>query len=129
MVAGFWLGLWQGFIAPFVFVASLFKSNLSIYEVHNNGAWYNLAYLFGLACFFGGGGNRGGASEVNFFLPELTLPLVDACCTRRYSSLMKAEVPKPTLLKRILSKARELFNRPTDVHYTSVPIWRPWRRF
>jgi hypothetical protein len=33
-VAGFWLGLWQGFIAPFVFVASLFKSNLSIYEVH-----------------------------------------------------------------------------------------------
>jgi hypothetical protein len=58
VVAGFWLGLWQGFIAPFVFVASLFKSNLSIYEIHNNGAWYNLGYLFGLACFFGGGGNR-----------------------------------------------------------------------
>ena len=58
MVAGFWLGLWQGFIAPFVFVASLFKSNLSIYEVHNNGHWYNFGYLFGLACFFGGGGNR-----------------------------------------------------------------------
>jgi hypothetical protein len=35
-VAGFWLGLWQGFIAPLVFVASLFKSNLSVYEVHNN---------------------------------------------------------------------------------------------
>jgi len=58
VAAGFWLGLWQGFIAPFVFVASLFKSNLSIYEVHNNGAWYNFGYLFGLACFFGGGGNR-----------------------------------------------------------------------
>jgi hypothetical protein len=57
-VAGFWLGLWQGFIAPFVFVASLFKSNLGIYDVHNNGAWYNFGYLFGLACFFGGGGNR-----------------------------------------------------------------------
>ena len=57
-VAGFWLGLWQGFIAPFVFVASLFKNNLSIYEVHNNGAWYNFGYLFGLACFFGGGGNQ-----------------------------------------------------------------------
>jgi hypothetical protein len=57
-VAGFWLGLWQGFIAPFVFVASLFKSGLNIYEVHNNGAWYNFGYLFGLACFFGGGGNR-----------------------------------------------------------------------
>ena len=58
MVAGFWLGLWQGFIAPFVFVASLFKSNLNIYEVHNNGTWYNFGYLFGLACFFGSGGSR-----------------------------------------------------------------------
>jgi hypothetical protein len=57
-IAGFWLGLWQGFIAPFVFAASLFKTNLNIYEVHNNGAWYNFGYLFGLACFFGGGGNR-----------------------------------------------------------------------
>ena len=55
-VAGFWIGLWQGFIAPFVFVVSLFKSSLSIYEVHNNGSWYNFGYLFGLACFFGGGG-------------------------------------------------------------------------
>jgi Na+/H+-dicarboxylate symporter len=58
VVAGFWLGLWQGFIAPFVFVASLFKGNLNIYEVHNNGTWYNFGYLFGLACFFGSGGNR-----------------------------------------------------------------------
>jgi hypothetical protein len=58
VVAGFWLGLWQGFIAPFVFVASLFKNNLNIYEVHNNGAWYNFGFLFGLACFFGGGGNQ-----------------------------------------------------------------------
>lgn len=57
-VAGFWLGLWHGFIAPFVFVASLFKTSLSIYEVHNNGTWYNFGYLLGLACFFGSGGNR-----------------------------------------------------------------------
>src|SRR5207237_1544408 len=34
--AGFWLGLWQGFIAPFVFVVSLFKGDLNVYEVHNN---------------------------------------------------------------------------------------------
>ncbi len=56
-VAGFWMGVWQGFIAPFVFVASLFRSDLGIYEVHNNGGWYNFGYLFGLACFFGGGGH------------------------------------------------------------------------
>jgi hypothetical protein len=58
VVAGFWLGLWQGFIAPFVFLVSLFKSTVNIYEVHNNGAWYNFGYLFGLACFFGGGGKQ-----------------------------------------------------------------------
>lgn len=57
-VAGFWLGLWQGLIAPFVFLVSLFKNNVTIYEVHNNGGWYNFGYLFGLACFFGGSGNR-----------------------------------------------------------------------
>jgi hypothetical protein len=33
------------------------------------------------------------------------------------------------LLKRLLTKSRELLNRPTDVHYTSVPLWRPWRDF
>jgi len=57
-IAGFWLGLWQGFIAPFVFVVSFFQPGLNIYEVHNNGAWYNCGYLFGLACFFGGGGHK-----------------------------------------------------------------------
>ena len=64
-LAGFWLGLWQGFIAPFVFVVSLLKTDLNIYEVHNNGAWYNLGYLFGLACFFRGGGNRAGRQKQN----------------------------------------------------------------
>jgi len=54
-LAGFWLGAWQGFIAPFVFLVSLFRGGVNIYEVHNNGAWYNFGYLFGLMCFFGGG--------------------------------------------------------------------------
>ncbi len=58
IVAAFWLGLWHGFIAPFAFVVSLFKTNITIYEVHNSGAWYNFGFLFGLACFFGGSGNR-----------------------------------------------------------------------
>ena len=57
-VAGFWLGLWHGFIAPFVLLVSLFKSSLTIYDVHNNELWYNFGYLFGVACFFGGGGNQ-----------------------------------------------------------------------
>ena len=69
-VAGFWLGLWQGFIAPLVFVASLFRRDLSIYEVHNNGSWYNFGYLFGLACFFGGNGNRAARRAVKSGAPR-----------------------------------------------------------
>ena len=34
------------------------RGDLDVYEVHNNGAWYNFGCLFGLACFFGSGGNR-----------------------------------------------------------------------
>src|SRR6516225_3148065 len=64
-VAGFWLGLWQGFIAPLVLVVSLFRDNLTTYEVHNNGAWYNFGYLFGLACFFGGGRNQAARQKRN----------------------------------------------------------------
>src|SRR5262249_16472141 len=69
-VAGFWLGFWQGFIAPFVFVASLFKNNLGIYEVHNNGAWYNFGYLFGLACILAvaATGRHGGPNKSDKFV-------------------------------------------------------------
>ena len=38
-VAGFWQGLWPGFLCPFTFVVSLFSDSSAIYEVHNNGAW------------------------------------------------------------------------------------------
>lgn len=52
--AGFWLGLWQGFIAPIMFVVSLFNHSVGIYEVHNSGAWYDFGYLVGLSAFFSG---------------------------------------------------------------------------
>jgi len=60
-LAGFWLGLWHGFISLFTFVISLFKDNVSIYEVNNNGGWYNFGYLLGVMTFWGGGG--GGAAR------------------------------------------------------------------
>jgi hypothetical protein len=59
-VAGFWQGLWQGFIAPFTFIISLFTDSIHMYEVHNNGGWYNFGFLFGLSIIFGGSG-RGSA--------------------------------------------------------------------
>jgi hypothetical protein len=55
-IAGFWLGLWHGIIAPVTFIISLFSDNVHMYEVHNNGNWYNFGYLLGLAIILGGGG-------------------------------------------------------------------------
>jgi len=56
-VAGFWQGLWHGFIALFTFLISLFSDKVRMYEVHNNGNWYNLGFLLGVMIFFGGGGS------------------------------------------------------------------------
>jgi len=60
-VAGFWRGFWHGLIAPITFAISLFNPNVHMYEVHNNGGWYNFGYLLGLMGILGGGG--GGASR------------------------------------------------------------------
>lgn len=50
--AGFWLGLWQGFIAPIAFLISLANHSIGIYAVHNAGAWYDFGFLFGISIFF-----------------------------------------------------------------------------
>jgi hypothetical protein len=54
-VAGFWQGAWHGFISAFTFLISLFSDTVHIYEIHNNGGWYNFGFLFGVSIFFGGG--------------------------------------------------------------------------
>ncbi len=55
-IAGFWMGLWHGLACPFMFLISLFKKGIGIYETHNNGNWYNFGFLIGLSIIFGGGG-------------------------------------------------------------------------
>ncbi|HEX2416882.1 MAG TPA: hypothetical protein VHJ83_01985 [Micromonosporaceae bacterium] len=62
-LAGFWLGLWHGLISPITFLISLFNDNVSVYEVHNNGNWYDFGFIFGVFLVFsgpaGGGAARG----------------------------------------------------------------------
>ena len=62
-VAGFWRGLWNGFIILFTFIISLFSDNVTIYEVHNNGGWYNFGFLLGIMIFFGGSGGGAGSRK------------------------------------------------------------------
>ena len=53
--AGFWLGLWHGFITPVTFFISLFRDDVNIYEVRNNGNWYDFGFVLGLSAIFGAG--------------------------------------------------------------------------
>jgi hypothetical protein len=54
--AGFFLGVWHGFIIIITFVVSLFSDAVGVYEVHNTGWSYNLGYLLGLMMALGSGG-------------------------------------------------------------------------
>jgi hypothetical protein len=60
--AGFWLGLWHGFIVPVTFVISLFTDEVTIYEVANDGNWYDFGYVLGLGFVLGGGAGSGSAA-------------------------------------------------------------------
>jgi len=52
-VAGFWAGLWHGLILPVAFVISLLDDGVGIYEIHNNGSWYNFGFMMGAWFVFG----------------------------------------------------------------------------
>jgi hypothetical protein len=60
-IAGFWLGLWHGLISPITFIVSLFNHNVGIYDVHNNGGWYNFGFMLGVCAVFSGGPGGGAA--------------------------------------------------------------------
>ncbi|MHB0928323.1 MAG: hypothetical protein ACYC3W_05285 [Candidatus Nanopelagicales bacterium] len=52
-LAGFWPGLWEGLISPITFLVSLFNDKVGIYEVHNNGNWYNFGFMLGVSIALG----------------------------------------------------------------------------
>lgn len=61
--AGFWLGLWHGLITPITFIISLFDDDVNIYEVVNNGNWYDFGYVLGVSMVFSGGAGGGAAAR------------------------------------------------------------------
>ena len=54
--AGFFAGLWHGFICVFTFIIGLFTDSVRMYEVGNSGSWYDFGFLLGAGAFLGGGG-------------------------------------------------------------------------
>jgi hypothetical protein len=51
-VAGILTGIWQGIISPITLIGSFINPVIQMYEVHNDGAPYNLGYLLGVAIVF-----------------------------------------------------------------------------
>ena len=52
--AGFFTGIWHGWIAPVSLVMSIFNRNITIYEVYNTGFFYNLGFYMAIISGFGG---------------------------------------------------------------------------
>jgi hypothetical protein len=61
--AGFWLGLWHGIISPITFLVSLFRDDVNIYEVHNNGNWYDAGFMLGVSTIFSGSARSGSTAR------------------------------------------------------------------
>ncbi|HEU4957292.1 MAG TPA: hypothetical protein VFT40_06670 [Sphingomicrobium sp.] len=51
---GFLEGVWHGFIFPVAWIVSLFTDQIAVYQVPNNGGWYDFGYFVGI-CFLGVG--------------------------------------------------------------------------
>lgn len=62
-IHGFGWGLLHGFISFFTFIISLFKEEVAIYAVNNNGGWYDFGFILGIMCFYGGGTKASGKKK------------------------------------------------------------------
>ena len=52
--AGFFSGVWHGWIAPVSLIFGLFNKTISIYEVYNTGWFYDFGFYMAIISGFGG---------------------------------------------------------------------------
>ena len=52
--AGFFSGIWHGWIAPISLIIGFFRSDVRIYETHNTGWWYDFGFYISIISGFGG---------------------------------------------------------------------------
>lgn len=51
--AGFFKGIWHGWIAPISLIVGFFDQGVRIYETNNTGWWYDLGYYMAVISGFG----------------------------------------------------------------------------
>lgn len=52
--AGFFSGIWHGWVAPISLIMQLFNKNIRVYEVINTGWWYDFGFYIAIISGFGG---------------------------------------------------------------------------
>ncbi len=52
--AGFFWGVWHGWIAPISLIISLFVDGIRVYETVNTGWWYDFGFYIAVISGFGG---------------------------------------------------------------------------
>ena len=52
--AGFFSGVWHGWIAPISLIVGFFRDDVRIYEPNNTGWWYDLGFYIAVIAGFGG---------------------------------------------------------------------------
>ncbi|MCE5170478.1 hypothetical protein LQV63_14275 [Paenibacillus profundus] len=52
--AGFFWGIWHGWIAPVSLIIGAFNGDIRVYEVNNTGWWYDLGFYLAILGGFGG---------------------------------------------------------------------------
>ena len=51
--AGFFTGIWHGWIAPVSLILGLFNKDITIYETFNSGWWYDFGFYISIIAGFG----------------------------------------------------------------------------
>ena len=52
--AGFFWGVWHGWLAPISLIIGLFDHNIRVYETANTGWWYDFGFYIAVISGFGG---------------------------------------------------------------------------
>jgi polyferredoxin len=52
--AGFFSGVWHGWIAPVSLIVGIFQNDIRIYEPNNTGWWYDFGFYIAIIGGFGG---------------------------------------------------------------------------
>jgi hypothetical protein len=52
--AGFFMGIWHGWIAPISLIVGFFNSEIRVYEIFNTGWWYDFGFYIAIIGGFGG---------------------------------------------------------------------------